>query len=238
MGESNPHHDDDNLGDDIGAAFRRLVNLSAASLRRWLDTEESQAAGLPATARRRRSATSRAAASSAILEGQRGGRTRLHPRGRRLHPPPPGAAAGQRTSTDTRWRYSLMNWGHDPMQDSDTQKRHQAMKDAARCRGASTRRRRCGRAAAPEASAPRRRASRAPAARLRRSRCHGGGAAQAGPPARAATTREAPAPHHPPGCGHDREACRGRPPPPPPAKGGRASGAWPRKPAAPLPGGP
>ena len=119
MGESDLHHGT-GAGEDTGAEFRRLVNIPAAELRPWLDTWESQAVGF-----------TRAGEEEAV--GHRSGRRILellegdgddaeadmtfrrqvvgyiH---RHLAQRPDGDV------TDTRWRHSLMNWGHDPMRDT------------------------------------------------------------------------------------------------------------------------
>ncbi len=103
----------------IASDFRELVNMSADELRDWLDTSSSKAVG---------------------WKGPDGQRTESvgHASGRRLvtilRKPP-----GERTADDevhmrkvigfvrrhraqepanpvtSRWRYSLMNWGHDPI---------------------------------------------------------------------------------------------------------------------------
>lgn len=103
--------------DDIRKEFRRLTNLSQAELRAWLETPQSRAVGFF-----RRGETESV--------GRQSGRRILEIRDRprddlsdadydhmkkvigycRRH-------LAQRPSgdiTETRWRWSLMNWGHDP----------------------------------------------------------------------------------------------------------------------------
>ncbi|GLZ11519.1 DNA-binding protein [Actinomadura sp. NBRC 104425] len=108
-----PGEDDE----QIASLFHELVNLTPAELERWLDTEESKAAG----------------------QHPGGGESTGHESGRRI-------VALLRTNArdlsaddyahmrkvvgyirrhlaqrpdadvrDTRWRHSLMNWGHDPL---------------------------------------------------------------------------------------------------------------------------
>jgi hypothetical protein len=102
--------------DDVRARFDAAVNMTAAELERWLDTADSKEVG----------------------QHQNGGESVGHSSGRRIvallrtnrrelsardeehmrkvvgyvH-----RHLAQRPSGDirnTRWRYSLMNWGHDP----------------------------------------------------------------------------------------------------------------------------
>lgn len=98
------------------ARFHRAVNMTAAQLRAWLQTPESRAVGF----RRGRSAESVGHASGRriIRLLQNGAQTesdRRHMRkvagyvARHLKQRPAGDV------TETRWRYSLMNWGHDPL---------------------------------------------------------------------------------------------------------------------------
>lgn len=105
--------------EDIERDFRALVNMSAREFADWLDTEESKAAGW----HREGEAESIGHQSGRrIIEIQRGRGTlteddRGHMRKvvatikRRL-------AQRPRHDVDhTRWRHSLMNWGHDPLKD-------------------------------------------------------------------------------------------------------------------------
>lgn len=101
---------------DVQAEFNAAVNMTASELEHWLKTEESKAAG----------------------QHQDGGESVGHESGRRIvkllrnkrsDPSAPDKEhmrkvvgyvhrhLAQRPSGDvreTRWRYSLMNWGHDP----------------------------------------------------------------------------------------------------------------------------
>ncbi len=100
--------------------FKKLVNLTPKQLEEWLESEESQSAG----------------------QHKDGGESTGHASGRRivdlLRTSKSDLSDGdiahmhkvtgyikrhlaQRPSgdvTDTTWRHSLMNWGHDPLKDS------------------------------------------------------------------------------------------------------------------------
>jgi hypothetical protein len=84
------HHDDPETYDD----FRHAVNMTRAELSRWLDSDDSKAVGQK--------------------QGDLGADDYAHMRKvvgyvkRHLAQRPDGDV------TDTPWRYSLMNWGHDP----------------------------------------------------------------------------------------------------------------------------
>ena len=99
--------------DDGGQYDRR------PSLRDWLDTDGEPQSRVQAQGRERAKASAMPAAggSSTLLGKKAGGarRRRLCPyaQGGRLCSPPL-APSGRRISYTSRWRYSLMNWGHDP----------------------------------------------------------------------------------------------------------------------------
>jgi hypothetical protein len=70
--------------------WQSAVTMTAGQLEDWLETEESRSVG---------------------DRGGSGEESTGHASGRRRH-------LAQRPSgdvSDTRWRYSLMNWGHDPL---------------------------------------------------------------------------------------------------------------------------
>jgi hypothetical protein len=102
---------------DVVRAFKRAVNMSPRQLGDWLDTDDSRAVG---------------------LKGAEGGESVGHRSGRRIVRLL-AKARGELTAgdiahmrkvvgyvkrhlaqrpegdvTETPWRYSLMNWGHDP----------------------------------------------------------------------------------------------------------------------------
>ena len=104
--------------DQIWAEWKALVNLTPAALRDWLETEESRSVG----------------------EAPRGGESTGHKSGRQIvtilekhraelddhdwahmarvvgYIKRHTAQGGPRRNREhSRWRYSLMNWGHDPL---------------------------------------------------------------------------------------------------------------------------
>lgn len=97
--------------------FQEVVNLSPAALDRWLETEESQSVGWTHDGA---DESVGHAAGRRIIEIKRRGKSDLtaddyaHMRKvvgyvhRHLAQRPEGDVE------HTRWRYSLMNWGHDP----------------------------------------------------------------------------------------------------------------------------
>nr|BFE56571.1 DUF3140 domain-containing protein [Dactylosporangium thailandense] len=102
---------------DPYAEFRDAVNMTASELERWLGTEESKAAGQSSgggesvghdSGRRivRILHTKRADLTDADEAHMRKVVGYVH---RHLAQRPSGDV------TDTRWRHSLMNWGHDPL---------------------------------------------------------------------------------------------------------------------------
>ncbi|MFA1542618.1 DUF3140 domain-containing protein [Actinomadura monticuli] len=106
------------MGDQEAAAeFGKAVNMTAKELERWLDTEESRSVGQKdgggestghASGRRivELLRTRRADMSEDDYAHMRKVVGYVH---RHLAQRPSGDV------TDTRWRYSLMNWGHDPL---------------------------------------------------------------------------------------------------------------------------
>ncbi len=111
---------DDDERQDVRNKFSDVVNMSPSELEEWLDTEESQSVGA-------------AEGEDDESVGHRSGRRIVELLGtkvadydtdaydhmekvigyvhRHLAQRPDGDV------TETRWRYSLMNWGHDPLQD-------------------------------------------------------------------------------------------------------------------------
>ncbi|MGA5300618.1 DUF3140 domain-containing protein [Nucisporomicrobium flavum] len=103
---------------DTYADFREAVNMSASELEKWLKTDESQDVGQKSS-------------SGAESVGHDSGRkiiTLLHKKKADLDETDQAHMRkvvgyvhrhlAQRPSGDveeTKWRYSLMNWGHDPL---------------------------------------------------------------------------------------------------------------------------
>ncbi len=104
--------------DEIYRRFRAAVNMNAGQLRRWLDTDASKTVG-------------QRVRPGVESTGHRSGRRIVDLLGSRKPQLSEADVAhmrkvagyvarhlAQRPSgdvRDTRWRYSLMNWGHDPL---------------------------------------------------------------------------------------------------------------------------
>lgn len=103
--------------DDVVADFEDAVTMTPSQLERWLDTEESQSVGdtsgdgestghamgsriLQLKATRKDDLTGDDVAAMKKIVGYVARHTAQRPDG---------------DVTQTRWRYSLMNWGHDPL---------------------------------------------------------------------------------------------------------------------------
>ncbi len=110
---------------EIAAEFKRVVNMSPATLRKWLATEESRSVGMTPSGEK--------------VSGEGAGESVGHHMGEVILALKAKKASAlddedfeamrkvvgyvhrhskQRPSgdvTDTRWRRSLMNWGHDPL---------------------------------------------------------------------------------------------------------------------------
>ncbi len=115
--------DDD---DAVVAEFRRVVNMSASAIERWLATDESQVVGAKA-------GVTSAKPGGPESVGHRSGRRIVRLLGKDRDAYTAGDLAhmrkvvgyvhrhlAQRPSGDIRdtpWRWSLMNWGHDPSKD-------------------------------------------------------------------------------------------------------------------------
>ncbi|HEX5740138.1 MAG TPA: DUF3140 domain-containing protein [Pilimelia sp.] len=104
---------------DTVREFREAVNMTAAELRHWLDTDASRAVGQKNESGSGESVGHRSGRRIlALLDRRRDELTeadRDHMRKvvgyvhRHLAQRPDGDV------TDTPWRHSLMNWGHDPL---------------------------------------------------------------------------------------------------------------------------
>ena len=105
--------------------FHEVVNMTPASLAKWLDTEESRSVGMTASGEK----VADSAQGEAVGHGM--GRTILELRARKAADLDDADYAAMRKVVgyvhrhgkqrpdgdvaDTRWRKSLMNWGHDPL---------------------------------------------------------------------------------------------------------------------------
>ena len=109
------------------AEFKRVVNMTPAALRTWLDSPDSQSVGMTPEGERvtheggeesvghgmgRRILDLRATKAADLTEDDLAAMRKvvgyIH---RHMAQRPQGDV------TDTRWRQSLMNWGHDPLAD-------------------------------------------------------------------------------------------------------------------------
>ena len=104
--------------DEIVRAFGRAVNMTAAELERWLATDESKAVGF----KRRGDAESVGRRSGRRIVGLLGRHRAELEEDDFLHMRKVAGYVARHTAqrpagdvSRTRWRYSLMNWGHDPL---------------------------------------------------------------------------------------------------------------------------
>ena len=104
----------------VRAEFGAAVNMAPAALERWLETAESQEVGAKGpddgesvghASGRRIVALQRTKAADLTEDDLAHMRTVVGYVHRHLAQRPDGDV------TDTRWRRSLMNWGHDPLAD-------------------------------------------------------------------------------------------------------------------------
>ena len=110
---------------EIARAFHEVVNMPPATLRKWLDGEESRSVGMPHEGERvthedggesvghemgQRILAIRAKKASELDDDDYAAMRKVvgyvHRHGKQR---PEGDVSG------TRWRKSLMNWGHDPL---------------------------------------------------------------------------------------------------------------------------
>ncbi|MDG6109891.1 DUF3140 domain-containing protein [Dactylosporangium aurantiacum] len=103
---------------DTYAEFKEAVNMTAAELERWLATDESRAVGQKAGDGAESVGHDSGRRIVRLLHTKKAdltGDDEAHMRKvigyvhRHLAQRPSGDV------TDTRWRHSLMNWGHDPL---------------------------------------------------------------------------------------------------------------------------
>ncbi|WP_414944520.1 DUF3140 domain-containing protein [Amycolatopsis sp. cmx-11-32] len=102
--------------DDVRSEFEEAVNMTASELEKWLDTEESKGAGqhsgdgesIGHESGRRIVDLLREKQADRTAEDEEHMRKVVGYVHRHLAQRPSGDVR------ETRWRYSLMNWGHDP----------------------------------------------------------------------------------------------------------------------------
>ena len=101
--------------DEVWDDWNEAVNLTASELERWLETAESQAVGQGEGESTGHQSGRRIVEILRTRKGDLGDDDVAHMRKvvgyvhRHLAQRPEGEV------TDTNWRYSLMNWGHDPL---------------------------------------------------------------------------------------------------------------------------
>ena len=105
----------------IKSEFAQAVNMRAAELRRWLDTDESRGVGWKGADGSRTESVGHASGRRIVQILGKGGRDLTdsdyaHMRKvagfvRRHRAQEPA------NLVTSRWRYSLLNWGHDPLKD-------------------------------------------------------------------------------------------------------------------------
>jgi hypothetical protein len=113
--------------DDVRKEFGTVVNMKAAELKRWLDTEESKSVGWAGGARKSDSGGGESVGHEmgrhiiGLLEKKKADlddddyahmRKVIGYVHRHVKQKPT-----KESIEDSRWRYSLMNWGHDPLKD-------------------------------------------------------------------------------------------------------------------------
>ncbi len=110
---------------DTAREFGHVVNMTQAALAKWLDSDESKSVGMTAGGEK----VAQAGQGEAV--GHEMGRTILKLRAKKAAELDEADYAAMRKVvgyvhrhgkqrpdgdvTDTRWRKSLMNWGHDPL---------------------------------------------------------------------------------------------------------------------------
>jgi len=103
------------------AAFTDVVNMTAKELETWLSTEQSHAVGWKGAEGKRRESVGHASGRRivAILRARRSDLTDAdYAHMRKVVGFVHRHLAQEPANTVTsRWRYSLMNWGHDPLKD-------------------------------------------------------------------------------------------------------------------------
>ena len=103
---------------DVYAEFRDAVNMTPAELRDWLNRDESREVGQKASAGGESVGHDSGRKIVKLLHTREGELTSQDEEHMRKVTGYVHRHLAQRPSGDveeTRWRYSLMNWGHDPL---------------------------------------------------------------------------------------------------------------------------
>lgn len=101
---------------DIKSHFHAAVNMTAGQIAAWLTTQESKAVGFKRPGQRQ--SVGRQSARKIIKILRDGPQTEADYKHMRKVIGYVARHTAQRPAGDmtkTRWRYSLMNWGHDPL---------------------------------------------------------------------------------------------------------------------------
>ena len=103
----------------VAAAFGAVVNMSAAELERWLRTEPSRRVGLRKTGASESIGHASGKLNAAILRKRTDelAEEDLVQMRRTVGFVKRHLAQRPENSVTSRWRYSLMNWGHDPLKE-------------------------------------------------------------------------------------------------------------------------
>jgi Protein of unknown function (DUF3140) len=109
--------DDDR--DEIRAQFREAVNMTAGELATWLDSDESRSVGQKSGGSGESTGHESGRRIVELLHTKKGDLTDDdHAHMRKVHGYVARHLAQEPQQEDvesSRWRYSLMNWGHDPL---------------------------------------------------------------------------------------------------------------------------
>lgn len=107
------------VDEDVEKQFAEAVNMGASELKKWLDSDESKSVGAKDGGAKESTGHESGRRIVEILEKQKADRdaddeaqmkrtvSYVH---RHLAQKPT-----KESLEDSRWRYSLMNWGHDPL---------------------------------------------------------------------------------------------------------------------------
>jgi hypothetical protein len=104
--------------DDVYADFRDAVNMTSAELKKWLATDESKEVGQKSSAGAESVGHDSGHKIIAILGKKKAALTEADEAHMRKVVGYVHRHSAQRPKGDvaeTPWRYSLMNWGHDPL---------------------------------------------------------------------------------------------------------------------------
>jgi hypothetical protein len=106
------------VADDVYAEFRDAVNMTATELKKWLATDESRQVGQKPSGGGESVGHDSGRKIVRILDKKKTELTEADQEHMRKVVGYVHRHAEQRPDgdvTDTRWRWSLMNWGHDPL---------------------------------------------------------------------------------------------------------------------------